>query len=38
MAAKLPNYVATDGAVTTTWLQAVGRPKVCLIDLFEAVS
>lgn len=38
VATKLPNYVATDGAATTTWLQAVGRPKVCLIDLFEAVS
>lgn len=33
MAAKLPNFVVTDGAATTTWEQTVGRPRVCLIGL-----
>ena len=33
MAAKLPNFVVTDGAATTTWEQTIGRPRVCLIGL-----
>ena len=37
-AQKLQNFGAPAGAATTRCLHAVGRPKVCLIDLFEAVS